>query len=219
MTARGPADDRTDEELAQAWLDGDTAAFDAIVGRFSRRVHGICQRYFRDRVDAEEATQETFVVLHRRGHSFRGQSKFSTWLYRVTTNVCHDLARKRARRPDTISLDAVRAAQGDGAAGAAIATADPDAQDALVAAELGHELAAAFALLDAEQRTAVLLHDVLGLPYEAIARHQSVATGTAKSRVHRGHARLAEALTHLRARPSEPGGTRRHDAASDTTTP
>lgn len=217
MTARRGADDRTDEELASAWQDGDAAAFDAIVGRFTRRVYGICYRYFDDPTDAEEATQETFVALHRRGHSFRGQSKFSTWLYRVTTNVCHDIARKRARRPETVSLDAAgRSPDGGGRTTHELPTDDPDAQDALIAAELGHELAAAFALLDTDQRTAVYLHDVVGLPYDAIATRQGIAVGTAKSRVHRGHARLADALSHLR---SQPAGAREPDQSAPRLTP
>ena len=191
--------DASDEELVAAWQDGDAAAFDEIVTRFSARVFGICYRYFGDAQDAEEAAQETFLVLHRRGSSFRGQSKFSTWLYRVTTNVCHDLGRKRARRVDTVPMN------GAGEPGQHLADA-PGAEDALVAAELGSEISAALRDLEETQRTAVILHDVYGYPYDDIAARTGVALGTAKSRVHRGHARLAEALVHLRRQQPAQGG-------------
>lgn len=181
---------RTDEELVSAWQAGDIRAFDELVDRFTRRVFGICLRYFGNADDAEEATQETFVVLHRRGASFRGQSKFSTWLYRVTTNVCHDIGRKRGRRVDTVPLDTPAGQEHAGTAA--------DGQDALIAAELGAEIATALRRLDVEQRTAVVLHDVYGLTYDEIAARSGVAVGTAKSRVHRGHARLATELAHLR---------------------
>lgn len=184
--------ERTDEEVVAAWQSGDERAFDEVVDRFTRRVFGICHRYFGEATDAEEATQETFVTLYRRGSSFRGQSRFSTWLYRVATNVCHDIGRKRARRVDTVPLDE----RPGGAPGEQ--TPSTDAEDALVAAELGAEITTALRGLDIDQRTAVVLRDVCGLGYEEVARRTDVAVGTAKSRVHRAHARLASELGHLR---------------------
>jgi RNA polymerase sigma-70 factor (ECF subfamily) len=140
--------ERTDEEVVAAWQSGDERAFDEVVDRFTRRVFGICHRYFGEATDAEEATQETFVTLYRRGSSFRGQSRFSTWLYRVATNVCHDIGRKRARRVDTVPLDE----RPGGAPGEQ--TPSTDAEDALVAAELGAEITTALRGLDIDQRTA-----------------------------------------------------------------
>lgn len=200
----------SDEELVARWQAGDERAFDAIVDRFTRRVFGICLRYFGNADDAEEATQETFVVLYRRGTSFRGQSRFSTWLYRVTTNVCHDLGRKRSRRVDTVPLhngwgdDGSGHGPDDRRVGQRPSPAT-DGQDALLAAELGTEIAEALSRLDPDQRAAVVLHDVYGLPYDEVAGRCGVAVGTAKSRVHRGHARLADELQHLRGRPATPG--------------
>jgi RNA polymerase sigma-70 factor, ECF subfamily len=199
---------RSDEDLVAAWQRGDEAAFDALIDRFTPRVFGICHRYFGDPTDAEEATQETFVALLRRGGSFRGQSRFSTWLYRVATNVCHDLGRKRSRRPSTVPLDP----DPDGGPPHGERLRDEratDAEDALLAAELGSELTAALRRIDVDQRTAIVLHDVYGYTYEEIAGRTDVAVGTAKSRVHRGHARLADELAHLRSRAPEPGSEER----------
>ena len=179
---------RTDEELVAAFVDGDRAAFDEIVARYSRRVYAICLRYFGDPSEAEDAAQETFVILLRRASTYRGGAAFSTWLYRVTTNVCHDLGRRRARRPQPVHND--------------MADEHPSADDLLANRELGLDLEQALATLDAEQREAVVLHDVAGVPYADIAARLGVPVGTVKSRIARGHARLATVLVDRR--PTEP---------------
>lgn len=179
---------RSDDELVERARDGDGAAFDALVERHADHVYGICLRYFRDADDADDAFQAAFLACYRGLHTFRGRSQLSTWLYRITMNACHDLARRRARQPRTVPLDADRAHAGAHAY-------DTAAVDRLAAAELQPDLVDALGQLDATQRHAVVLRDVVGATYEEIAAAQDVATGTAKSRVHRGHARLAELLT------------------------
>ena len=188
MTGTAAAE-AADEDLLAAFLRGDEAAFNALVARYQRRVFGICMKYFGDASDAEDATQDAFVALYRRADTFAGTAKFSTWMYRVATNACNDLARKRARRP-----------QSDGTDPTTLSEAGPDV---IAQRELSLELAAALATLDAEHREAVVLHTVQGVPYHEIAERAGVPVGTIKSRVHRGHARLAAALAHLRgAQPS-----------------
>jgi RNA polymerase sigma-70 factor (ECF subfamily) len=174
----------TDDELVARARAGDDGAFDAIVERYSDHVYGVCLRYFRDPHDADDAFQLAFLACYRGLRSFRGRAQLSTWLYRVATNACHDLARKRARRPRTVPLDERRDA----------GAVDRTAVDLLAAAELQPELVEALNRLDPDQRQAVVLRDVVGASYAEIAAAQEVAVGTAKSRVHRAHARLAELL-------------------------
>lgn len=181
----------SDEELVARARDGDDGAFDLIVERHADHVYGICLRYFGDAHDAEDAFQAAFLAAYRGLSSFRGRAALSTWLYRVTTNACHDLARRRARHPRTVPLD-------ERSAGGRHEPLDDAAVDRMAAAELQPELYAALAQLDATQRNAVLLRDVVGAGYADIARVQKVAVGTAKSRVHRGHAQLAALLTGAR---------------------
>jgi RNA polymerase sigma-70 factor, ECF subfamily len=183
----------SDDDLVAAWVTGDRAAFDVLVGRYERRVYGICYRYFGNPTDAEDAAQEAFVALLRRAATFSGASSFSTWMYRVTTNACNDLARNRARRPQAA----------DTAVADLAGTAELD--DVIANHELGLELSRALAQLDAGHRDAVLLHDVVGLPYADVADRLGLPVGTVKSRVHRGHARLAGLLGHL-APPAGVGG-------------
>ncbi len=176
-----------DEDLLAAFVGGGPTAvdaFDELLARHSRRVYAICYRYFGDAGDAEDATQETFVALLRRAGTFRGQAAFSTWLYRVATNACHDLARRRARRPRA-------GGDLDGLADLA------DPSDALAAAELQADLRGALAQLDPVSREAVVLHDVQGVPYADVAERLGLPVGTVKSRIHRGHARLAGLLATL----------------------
>lgn len=186
-----PPAEPSDEELVTAFVDGDERAFSELLSRYERRVYGICLKYFRDRTDAEDAAQAAFLTLYRRASTFNGASKFSTWMYRVTTNTCNDIARKRARRPqkaDSIVED--------------LPLADP--HDAIGQALLSLELRQALLQLDPTYRDAVVAHTVEGRPYHEIAEQHGVATGTIKSRVHRGHAKLAAILREQDQRSSEP---------------
>lgn len=184
-------DERTDGALVSAFLAGDGSAFDVLVGRHERRVYAICYRYFANPADAEDATQDTFVILLRRASTYAGTAAFSTWLYRVAMNACNDLARRRARRPRVTS------------AGVDALAELPDDDDPLGDRELGVDLSRALARLDATTRDAIVLHDVQGLPYEDIATRLGLPIGTVKSRIHRGHARLADALRPAKE-PSAP---------------
>lgn len=195
------SDQPDDAELVRAAAAGDAHALAQLVERHTPRVYGICLRYFRNREDAEDATQETFVALLRRASSFEGRAQFSTWLYRVATNACNDFARKRSRRPQTVPIEDRHS--------------DPDraVEDILASREVSADLHRALRQIDEAQRRAVVLHDVGGWPLAEIAEREGVAVGTVKSRVHRGHARLAALLRDLRSAP-----TAASDSASATAT-
>ncbi len=196
--------EQSDEQLVAAYVAGDGRAFDILVGRYAGRVYAVCFRYFGNASDAEDAAQDTFVALLRRAETFRGHAGFSTWLHRVTVNTCHDLARRRARRPRSSGIDA------GGLADQVVA------DDLLANRELGLELREAMATLDPEQRLVVALHDVQGLPYAEIAKFLDMPIGTVKSRIHRAHARLAASLAHLRDKPGSSGEPLRHPRPPST---
>ncbi|HUG84824.1 MAG TPA: sigma-70 family RNA polymerase sigma factor [Euzebya sp.] len=187
--------DPSDEDLLAAFVAGDERAFATLVHRYQRRVYGICYRYFGDPSDAEDAAQDAFLTLYRRAGTFKGTSAFSTWMYRVTTNACNDMARKRSRRPrkaEAVVED--------------LPLADPHDGTGQVLLQL--ELREALLQLEPAHREAVIGHSVEGRPYHEIAEQAGVAVGTIKSRVHRGHAKLAAILAQ-----------RDHTAAQQATEP
>jgi RNA polymerase sigma-70 factor, ECF subfamily len=184
-----------DEQLLSAYTSGHhpEAAFAEFVDRYERRVYAVCHRYFGNTTDAEDATQDTFLRIARHAASFTGDSKLSTWVYRVTVNTCHDLARRRARRPENPSPDVtemVDATRQHDAIGW-------DAGDPAIAGETSSAVQAALLQLDDVSRSLLLLVAIEGVPYAEAARAHDMPVGTAKSRVHRARARLAELLGPL----------------------
>ncbi len=170
-----------DEDLLRRFVDGDEDAFSELMRRHEDRVFAVAYRITGDRSEALDATQEAFISLFKRAKSFRGDSAFSTWLYRIGMNAAYDVIRKRRptveARPDLT--------QELGSSGA---TAMEEA------AGIRSDVAGALAALPAEYREAVVMHDLGGIPYEEIATLTKVSLGTVKSRISRGRRRLAELL-------------------------
>jgi RNA polymerase sigma-70 factor (ECF subfamily) len=175
-----PDKEPSDESLLHAFRGGDHQAFTTLVRRHEDRMFALALRMTGSRADALDATQEAFVTMFRKASSFRGESAFGTWLYRIGINACHDLLRQRARRDEK---------EGD----------RPDVEDERLprideATALRIDLARALAELSEEYREAVVMHDLGGIPYEEIARLTGAAVGTVKSRISRGRRRLAELM-------------------------
>lgn len=185
-----PPSAATDADLLHQVAHGDrstrNAAFHELTDRHRDRVHAICHRYFRDATDAEDATQETFLTVLRRAGTFRGEAQVSTWLYRVAVNTCHDLARHRARRPQTPVEDI-------GLVGDLRGQVHSD-EEQLEAMALSDLLSEALSALDEETRGLLLLCAVEGMPYAEVADAYGIAVGTVKSRVHRARAKLVDLL-------------------------
>ena len=192
--SRPPDVDPTDEELIRRFVAGDDGGFSLLVERHTPRVNALCLRYFRHQADAEDATQEVFLAVYRRAASFAGNAAFTTWLYRVTVNTCNDIQRKRVRRPRSAGYDPDWLADGG--------------SDPIAALETDMDLRAAIAGLAEEFRDVVVLRHLRGLAYAEIVEQTGLPMGTVKSRIHRGHALLAAALSD-RGEPSGPKGHRR----------
>ena len=187
-------DDRADEDVVAVYVDaargrGDReAAFSELVRRYERRVFAICVRQLGSRADAEDATQDTFVHLARKAHQFRGDSRWSTFVYRVAVNACRDLQRREGRRPHVPVADVTEAQLGAGVT--------PDtAADEVAGRETALVVQAALARLDDLSRTLIVLCAIEGLSYPEAAEILDMPVGTIKSRVFRARAQLAEMLT------------------------
>ena len=169
---------------------GEIAAFESLMTAYENRVYTLALRSTGSEQDAADITQEVFLRAWKSLDSFRGDSSLSTWLYRVTSNLCVDLARKRVVESGTASID--------DAESPAASIADPSRtiqpEQAVENQELREELQYAIAQLSEEHRKVVLLRDVAGLAYTEIARTLGVEEGTVKSRLARARNSLRKIL-------------------------
>jgi len=179
--AASPSGER-DADLLARFLDGDHDAFATLMGRHEDRIFGLCVRMLHNRSDALESTQEIFITAFRRASSFRGDSAFGTWLYRIGINHCKDVL----RRHKEVLLEEEHLEIDRGSRSEAL-------EDA---ANLRLDLSRALAELPDDYKEAVVMHDLGGLHYEEIAAVTGVPIGTVKSRISRGRRRLARLLEH-----------------------
>ena len=94
-----------EEQLVKKSLQGDTTAFEELVAQYQGKIYALAFRYMGNEEDAYDMSQEAFIKAFRSIRSFKGDSSFGTWMYRVATNVCLDELRRRKRRVSTLSLD------------------------------------------------------------------------------------------------------------------
>jgi RNA polymerase sigma-70 factor, ECF subfamily len=161
---------------------GDEAAFEALYRRHAGRVYALCLRLTADAAEAEELAQDAFVRAWERLASFRGESAFSSWLYRLTVNVVFLHRRAGRRRSQRV-----------------FTTHDPEAHERPVAGEAREpgaalDLERAVAALPPGAREVFVLHDVEGYRHEDIARLSGIAVGTSKAQLFRARRLLREAL-------------------------
>lgn len=179
---------RDDRELLALAAAGDRGAFSELVAMHQHWVLRLAYRFSRDRQDAEDLAQEIFFRAWRRAGSFRGESAFSTWLYRLAVNTCLNFKQAQKTRPAPQTLPE------------GLASGDPQAAAALAAAEREARLRQAMASLPARQRLALALASLEDKSYEEIAAAMGVSLSAVESLVFRGRRNLAAALRPLRQR-------------------
>ncbi len=167
---------------------GDIEAFEQLVTMYERRVYSAALRSSMSPEDAADITQEVFLKAWRSIESFRGDSGFSTWLFRITVNMCVDHARRRHSQPKTERLETADELSKQ------IIDKCPTPEEHLDNLELGRELAAALDEVSEDHRRIVLLRDVSGLSYTEIADVLKISEGTVKSRLSRARLALRDVL-------------------------
>src|SRR5690242_2932801 len=181
--------------LVQRAQAGDPEALTALVQSQQTYVYSIAMSLMHNPADAADMTQEAFVRLLRSLHTYRGETKFTTWLYRLVTNICLDELRRRGT--PVVPLDAV-----DDDSARSLDPADPDPwiqpERWASAAEDAAELRRALGDLSTPQRLALTLFYFDDLRYEDIADVMNVPLNTVKSHIRRAKERLAELLTPKR---------------------
>lgn len=178
-----------DRELVERWQTGDPVAFSQLVRRHQRRVFGLLLRMLGSADEAEDVAQETFLNLHRHGHRFRSEARFSTFVYRVAVNAALNRRRTLGRRRARMQALERRQAAGDD-----LPDAPASPEDTADAARVRVHVQDAILTLPPKLRAPLVLYDIEGLAYAEVADVLRVAEGTVKSRIHRARQALRERL-------------------------
>jgi RNA polymerase sigma-70 factor (ECF subfamily) len=206
-----PTDDLTLVRRARA---GDQRAFGLLVERYQKKVYAVALGMVKDAEEAMDVSQEAFVKVHRYLDRFKGDSSFYTWLYRITTNTCIDVLRRRAvisqesvEYDDSVQLDLAEANLG--ALGSQV---DASPARSALRRELGEKLEEALAQLPEKHRAILLLRELEGMSYEDLARTLDIPKGTVMSRLFHARAKVQRLLADYlgdEASPARPPASKK----------
>jgi len=196
--------EQSDLALVERVQRGDRSAFDVLVLRYQQKVLKLIMRYVRDAMEAEDIAQEAFIKAYRALPSFRGDSAFYTWLYRIAINTAKNSLVSTKRRPIDYDLDlqdpeqyALQARLTDGETPEHLVLTD----------EIRETVNGAMAELPEDLRTAIVLREIDGLSYEEIAASMDCPVGTVRSRIFRAREAIDRKLRPIFAaglgRPEE----------------
>jgi RNA polymerase sigma-70 factor (ECF subfamily) len=197
-----PLPDDTEAGLARAGeaqfierlVARDERAFNALVKAYERRVFALLLRMIGNRAEAEDLAQEVFVQIFKAIGSFRGESKLSTWVYRIAINLCKNRSKylrvRHAGEQDELDEAQERRAMGDGKAANVAQIARPD--EMMAGKQVERIVQQAILELEPTFRECLVLRDVEDLSYEEIGAITGLPEGTVKSRIHRARAQLKE---------------------------
>lgn len=183
----------TEQEMIERCKKGEESAFGELVEKYQGKVINMCFGMLSNREDAYDAAQEVFLKIYRHIGSFKGQSSLSTWIYKITVNVCNDALRKRSRAA-VVSLTP----DDDDKSPHEIADDSPSPDEAAQSKEVVSAVRAAIDELKPEYREVILLCDIEGLSYEEAALAAGCPMGTVKSRLNRARKMLREILSEKR---------------------
>ena len=179
-----------ENEIIRSVLRGNVNDFEKLVTAYEKNVYNIALRMVGDPEDAADMTQETFIKAYRALSGFRGDSKFSSWLYRIASNVCLDFLRSRSRHPQ-VSLSTV---DEDDRATFELPDMRQNPEEQLMK-KLGMEaVRRGLEQLPEQQRQILVLRELGGLSYAELAQTLGLEEGTVKSRIFRARKRLCALL-------------------------
>lgn len=174
---------------------GDVEAFEQLIFDYQKKAYNIALRIMGNQEDAKDMCQEAFIRIYKSIEGFKEQSSFSTWMYRIITNVCLDEIRRK-KKNDTVSMDSTFETQ-DGEMHFEVASEDDTPEEAYIRSEKKRAILKAINELNEEYKTAIVLRDIQGFSYEEIANILCCSIGTVKSRINRGRNILKDKLRTL----------------------
>jgi len=183
-----------DFQLIQRIQNGEQQAFTLLVRKYQNRVANILTRYVRNSGDIADVTQEVFIKVYKSLPSFRGDSAFYTWLYRITVNTAKNYLTSQSRRPPSSDIDALEADSYDGSD--ALKEADSP-ESILRSEEIKKVIMDTIEQLPAELKSAITLRELEGMSYEEIAVIEDCPIGTVRSRIFRARDAIDKQLAPL----------------------
>ena len=186
--------DDSDQQLVERVQAGDKAAFDLLVRKYQHRVLKLVSRFVSDAAEAEDVAQEAFLKAYRALASFRGDSAFYTWLYRIAINTAKNALVSNRRRPVDFDLDLQDPEQYD--RHARLKEGDTP-EGVLLTEEIRTVVERAMEQLPEDLRTAIVLRELEGLSYEEIAEAMDCPVGTVRSRIFRAREAIDRKLKPL----------------------
>lgn len=187
-------DNNVDQALVERVQKGDKKAFDLLVRKYQQRVMNVLSRYVRDYAEVQDLAQETFIKAYRALASFRGDSAFYTWLYRIAINTAKNFIVAQGRRPPQDDVDAMEAEQYSGA-DALHESASPERL--LLKDEIEKIVFKTIEALPEDLKTAITLRELEGMSYEEIAEVMACPIGTVRSRIFRAREAIDNQLRPL----------------------
>ena len=171
----------TDEELVTRSQGGDVDSFNQLILRWERSIYALAYRVLGREEDARDVSQEAFLRAYRALPGFKGEAKFSSWLYRIALNLCRDWMRKQRRAPVQQMPEGMDPVEMAGESGPV-----ESVEDLVARKELSQIVGEAMTLLPDEQRTAIILKEYHGMTFQEIAELQGVPLSTVKTRLYQG---------------------------------
>ncbi|MCA9552282.1 MAG: sigma-70 family RNA polymerase sigma factor [Myxococcales bacterium] len=194
-STRDPATPMDEKVLLERVAAGDQRAFQLLVERYQHRVFAFCARMVGDRAEAEDLAQDVFLTLYRNAGEFRGESAFSTWLFRIAKNQTLNRIKYLERRgraagrvPPELAEDRLARLTDEDAL---------DADERLAQSQRAEAVQAAISELAEDHRAVVVLRDMEDMSYEEISDITGLPLGTVKSRIHRARSALAKRLARI----------------------
>lgn len=181
----------SDTQIIERTLRGEPDAFGLLVRRWERQIHGLTLRMLGHDDEARDATQETFLSAFRNLSKFRGEAKFSSWIYRIALNVCNTRLRSRSRL--AISIEQQRES-----AGFEIPAETGDLGTGIQKEQVARYVKRAIQALPPDMRQVIIMKEYDGLKFSEIAEILGVPVSTVKTRMYTGLAELRKRLEHLR---------------------
>jgi RNA polymerase sigma-70 factor, ECF subfamily len=192
----GMGDREIDQQLVERVQHGDKRAFDLLVIKYQRKLARLLSQFIRDAAEVEDIAQETFIKAYRALPSFRGDSAFYTWLYRIGINTAKNFLVSQGRKvPTTVNEFDNEDAENFEEAGKLREVSTPESE--LMSKQIAQTVNQSLEALPEELRTAIVLREIEGLSYEEIASIMNCPIGTVRSRIFRAREAIADKLRPL----------------------